>query len=165
MQQTRVEALQRMPIFGGLRRDILELLVGAAEVTSVPRDQYFFRENDKATAMFVLETGKVSILKSWNGKEHEIRRLGPGDCFGEMALIDLFPRSASVRAIQDCSAITLSMDSVYRLYEKDLEQFALILMNIGRELSRRLRVADERSFSFKMGEPYRDAEELPPLVW
>lgn len=165
MQQTRIEALQRMPIFGGLRRDILELLVGAAEMTSVPRNQYFFRENDRATAMFVLETGEVSVLKSWNAKEYEIGRLGPGDCFGEMALIDLFPRSASVRAVQDCSAITLSMESVHRLYEQDLEQFALILMNIGRELSRRLRIADEHLFSFKMGEPYREAEELPPLVW
>lgn len=165
MQQTRIEALQRMPIFGGLRRDILELLVGAAEVTSVPRNEYFFRENDRATAMFVVETGEVSVLKSWNAKEYEIGRLGPGDCFGEMALIDLFPRSASVRAVQDCSAITLSMESVHRLYEQDLEQFALILMNIGRELSRRLRIADERLFSFKMGEPYREAEELPPLVW
>lgn len=165
MQQTRIEALQRMPIFGGLRRDILELLVGAAEVTSVPRNQYFFRENDRATAMFVVEAGEVSVLKSWNAKEYEIGRLGPGDCFGEMALIDLFPRSASVRAVQDCSAITLSMESVHRLYEQDLEQFALILMNIGRELSRRLRIADERLFSFKMGEPYREMEELPPLVW
>jgi len=165
VQQTRIEALQRMPIFGGLRRDILELLVGAAEVTSVPRNQYFFRENDRATAMFVVEAGEVSVLKSWNAKEYEIGRLGPGDCFGEMALIDLFPRSASVRAVQDCSAITLSMESVHRLYEQDLEQFALILMNIGRELSRRLRIADERLFSFKMGEPYREMEELPPLVW
>ena len=165
MQQTRIQALQRMPIFGGLRRDILELLVGAAEVTSVPRDQYFFRENDRATAMFVVETGEVSVVKSWNGREYEIGRLGPGDCFGEMALIDLFPRSASVQAVRNCSAITLSMESVHRLYEQDLEQFALILMNIGRELSRRLRIADERLFSFKMGEPYRDAEELRPLVW
>lgn len=165
MQQTRIESLQRMPIFGGLRRDVLELLVGAAEVTSVSRDQYFFREHDKASAMFVLESGEVSIRKSWDGKEYEIGRLGPGDCFGEMALIDLFPRSASAQAVQDCTAITLSMESVHRLYEKDLEQFALILMNIGRELSRRLRIADERLFSFKMGEPYRDADELPPLVW
>jgi CRP/FNR family transcriptional regulator, cyclic AMP receptor protein len=138
VQQTRIETLQRMPIFGGIRRDILEFLVSAAEMTTIPGGQYFFREDDKATSMFVVETGEVSILKSWNKQQYEIGRLGPGDCFGEMALIDLFPRSASVVAVQDCTVITLSMESVYRLYEKDLEQFALILMNIGRELSRRL---------------------------
>lgn len=164
MQQTRIEALQRMPIFGGIRADMLEILVNAAEMTTVPSGQYFFRENDKATAMYVLDTGEISVLKSWNNQQYEIGRLGQGDCFGEMALIDLFPRSASVLAVQDCTAIGLTTESVYRLYKKDLEQFALIQMNIGRELSRRLRVADVRLFSFKMGEPFSDADELPPLA-
>lgn len=164
MQQTRIEALQRMPIFGGIRGDMLEFLVNAAEMTSVPGGQYFFREHDKATAMYVMESGEISILKYWNDQQYEIGRLGPGDCFGEMALIDLFPRSASVLAVQDCTAITLSTESVYRLYEKDLEQFALIQMNIGRELSRRLRIADVRLFSFKMGEPFSDTEDMPPLA-
>ena len=164
MQQTRFEALQRMPIFGGIRADMLEFLVNAAQMTTVPGGQYFFREDDKAIAMYVVESGEISILKSWNDQQYEIGRLGPGDCFGEMALIDLFPRSASVLAVQDCTAITLSTESVYRLYEKDLEQFALIQMNIGRELSRRLRIADVRLFSFKMGEPFSDTEDLPPLA-
>ena len=164
MQQTRIEALQRMPIFGGIRADMLEFLVNAAQMTTVPGGQYFFREDDKAIAMYVVESGEISILKSWNDQQYEIGRLGPGDCFGEMALIDLFPRSASVLAVQDCTAITLSTESVYRLYEKDLEQFALIQMNIGRELSRRLRIADVRLFSFKMGEPFSDTEDLPPLA-
>ena len=56
--------------------------------------------------MYVVETGEVSVLKSWNDEQYEIGRLGPGDCFGEMALIDLFPRSASVLAVRDCTAIT-----------------------------------------------------------
>lgn len=165
MQQSRIEALQRMPIFGGIRKDMLGVLLSSAKMMTVPGGQYFFRENDKADAMFVLEAGEVSVMKTWNGRQYEIGRLGPGDCFGEMALIDLFPRSASVLAAQDCTAITLSMNSVQWLYEKDVEQFALILMNIGRELSRRLRIADERLFSFKMGEPYAEADDWPPLAW
>ncbi len=164
MQQTRIETLQGMPIFGGIRAETLEFLDKATEMTTVSAGKYFFRENDKATAMFVVEVGQVSILKTWNEKQYEIGRLGPGDCFGEMALMDLFPRSASVVAVEDCTAITLSTESVYRLYEKDLEQFALIQMNIGRELSRRLRIADVRLFSFKMGEPYSDAVDLPPMA-
>lgn len=164
MQQKRIDALQRMPIFGGIRPDMLEFLVDAAEMTAVSGGTYFFHENDKATAMYVLETGETSVLKSWNNQQYEIGRMRPGDCFGEMALIDLFPRSASVIAVQNCTAIELSAENVYRLYEKDLEQFALIQMNIGRELSRRLRVADLRLFSFKMGEPFSEADELPPLA-
>jgi len=68
-----------------------------------------------------------------------------------MALLDLFPRSASVLALAPCTAIELSTATLYKLYETHLEQFALIQMNIARELSRRLRAADERLFRTQIG--------------
>jgi CRP-like cAMP-binding protein len=61
-----------------------------------------------------------------------------------MALIDMSPRSASVIALEDCSAIRLTNADLFRVYRADLEQFALIQMNLARELSRRLRIANER---------------------
>jgi CRP-like cAMP-binding protein len=63
-----------------------------------------------------------------------------------MSLIDLGRRSASVFALSDCKAIELTSTSLLELYEHHLEQFALIQMNISRELSRRLRIADEALF-------------------
>jgi CRP-like cAMP-binding protein len=88
----------------------------------------------------------VAVLKQWQGRELALRELGSGDCFGEMALIDLFPRSAAVRAIEDCQAIELSPDDLLRLFEDDVEQFALVQMNLGREISRRLRLTDQMLF-------------------
>lgn len=164
MQQSRIKALQRMPIFGGMQPESLEFLVDSAHVREVPKNDYFFRESEVPDFIYVLESGSVAVLKSWLGKQYKIRHLGPGDCFGEMALIDLFPRSASVMAVSDCTAIALSPDSVHQLCERNLEQFALIQMNLARELSRRLRIADDRIFSFRMGKPYSDAEELPPVA-
>jgi CRP-like cAMP-binding protein len=101
--------------------------------------------------MFVLEEGRVAVLKRWQGANCLLRNLERGDCFGEMALLDLSPRSASVRAVEDCAAIELSAASLYQLYKKDLEQFAMIEMNMGREVSRRLRESDERLFRARMG--------------
>jgi CRP/FNR family cyclic AMP-dependent transcriptional regulator len=63
VQQARIEALQGMPIFGGIRRELLGVLVDASKIMTVPSGQYFFRENDKTDAMFVLEAGEVSIKK------------------------------------------------------------------------------------------------------
>jgi len=60
------------------------------------------------------------------------------------------PRSASVKAIEDCSAIELRPDHLMRLFERDVEQFALIQMNMGREVCRRLRATDERLFAAEM---------------
>jgi CRP-like cAMP-binding protein len=150
MQETRIATLQRMPIFGGIRADVLEFALEAAAVVQRAAGEFFFRENDKAQSMFVLEQGEAEVLKLWEAQQYLLGRLHQGDCFGEMALMDLFPRSASVRAIQACTAIELSTTTFFQIYEKDLEQFALIQMNIGREVSRRLRIADERLFRAKI---------------
>lgn len=146
MEDRRIQLLQRMPIFGAIQPKTLEVLLGETTGVQVPAGEYFFREGETAEAMFVLERGRVRVLKRWEGRDHALRDLGAGDCFGEMALIDLFPRSASVLALEDCSAIRLTSGDLYRVYETDMEQFALIQMNIARELSRRLRTADEWLF-------------------
>jgi CRP-like cAMP-binding protein len=150
MSPTRFELLQRMPIFGALRDDTLDFLVGLAQPLAVPAGAWFFREGDAADALFVLETGSATVLKGWEGRAVVLNRLHAGDCFGEMALMDLQPRSASVRADEDCRALRLGSDDLYRLYEHDLEQFALIQMNMGREVCRRLRAVDERLFGITM---------------
>jgi CRP-like cAMP-binding protein len=151
MQASRVAALQAMPIFGAIRADVVARFVEAAKTVSVGQGEYYFREGDRAESMYVLESGEVALLKHWEGKSHVLGHLGAGDCFGEMALLDLFPRSASVLATAPCTAIELSTGSLYQLYETDLEQFALMQMNIARELSRRLRAADEQLFRAHVG--------------
>jgi CRP-like cAMP-binding protein len=150
MEETRIELLQRMPVFGGIRADILQFLVGICPVVSVPANE-FFCEDDKADSMFVLESGRVAVLKSWRGQQHLLRTLKEGDCFGEMAVMDLCPRSASVRAAEDSTALRVSAANLYQIYARDLKQFALIQMNMGREVCRRLRDSDERLFRAKMG--------------
>ncbi|NRF70950.1 cyclic nucleotide-binding domain-containing protein [Aquincola sp. S2] len=152
MHTVRIELLQQMPIFGAIREDALAYLLEPAPSVRVSAGSYFFREGEPAQSMYVLESGRVSIIKNWGGRELLLRELGPGDCIGEMALLDLFPRSATVRAVLDCTAIELTPAHMMRLYEKDLEQFALIQMNIAREMSRRLRVTDELLFRARMGE-------------
>jgi CRP/FNR family transcriptional regulator, cyclic AMP receptor protein len=151
MEDPRIELLQRMPVFGGIRADILQFLVSICPVVSVPANGFFFREHDQADSMFVLETGRVAILKSWGGQQHLLRTLKEGDCFGEIAVMDLCPRSASVRAAEDCTALCVSAANLYQVYARDLKQFTLIQMNMGREVCRRLRDSEERLFSQKWG--------------
>ena len=136
------------------------ILLGLCPVVSVPANEFFFRENDQADSMFVLEAGIAAVLKSWGGREYLLRTLKEGDCFGEMAIMDLFPRSASVRAVEDCTAIRLSAANLYQVYAHDLEQFALIQMNMGREVCRRLRETDNRLLRATMGTPDADVEHV-----
>lgn len=150
MNATRIEMLQRMPIFGALRDDTLDFLLQQARSLPVRAGEAFFVEGDLAQSLYVLERGSASVLKGWKGRRFLLHRLHAGDCFGEMALLDLLPRSATVLADEDCSAIELRSDDLLRLYEHDLEQFTLVQMNLGREISRRLRETDERLFQLQV---------------
>ena len=150
MHDARIELLQRMPVFGGIRTEVLDFLLGSCPIVSVLANEYFFRESEKGDSMFVLETGKAAVTKSWRGQNHLLGMLNEGDCFGEMAVMDHCPRSASVGAVEDCIAIQISSANLYRLYTRDLKQFALIQMNMGREVCRRLRRADEMLFGAKL---------------
>ena len=151
MDETRIAALQGTPLFGAIRADVLDGLLASARTVHVGKDAFFFRERDPAESMFVLERGEVEILRHWEGKRYSLGHLRAGDFFGEMALLDLLPRSASILALEPCEAIELSTASLLKLYETDLEQFALIQMNIARELSRRLRDVDQRLFRSQVG--------------
>jgi CRP-like cAMP-binding protein len=93
--------------------------------------------------MYVLESGQVSVHKTWLDRDLIIGTMGAGDCFGEVALIDSSARSASVRADTICSAIEISPLNLQALKDHDMEQYIEIQSNISRELCRRLRLADE----------------------
>lgn len=138
-----------MPIFGGIGRQALEFLIDRASMRHVGAGEYFFHEGDDATSMFVIERGQAVVSKLWHDKPHSIKHLGQGDCFGEMALLDLYPRSASVIAEEPCDAIELDREALLKLSQHDIEQFAILQMNVGREISRRLRAADHQLFVAK----------------
>jgi CRP-like cAMP-binding protein len=94
--------------------------------------------------MFVILNGEVEVLYKGDG-DHDVRLalLGPGDWIGEMALLDVQPRSASVRALAPTTLLRVSTPDARRLIqEPDPLQYAQLVANIARELARRLRVAD-----------------------
>jgi CRP/FNR family cyclic AMP-dependent transcriptional regulator len=147
MQDLQSERLQQMAIFGGVSDETMEFLLPQARIAQAAAGSRFFEEGDAATGLFVLLEGRVAIRRHWNHREMLVQELRPGDCFGEMALLDLGPRSASVHALEDSAALELSAEMLHALFERDPRQFALIQMNIARELSRRLRSTFDRLFA------------------
>jgi len=164
MAPGRIALLQAMPVFGALRDDALEFLLEGAPTVRHGSGEYFFREGDSAQSMYVIEHGAVEVLKRWDDADWPLHQLHAGDCFGEMALMDFFPRSASVRAVEDCRAIEIAITALHRLAERDMEQFALIQMNIGREVCRRLRATDELLFRVGRGMPLAVTDAGPTLI-
>jgi CRP-like cAMP-binding protein len=140
----QISLLQSQPLFGGITDEIVALILDRSRCVDVPAGGAFFREGDAASSMYVLEKGRVAVFKDAEGMEHRLGELQPGDCFGEMALMDMKPRSASVVAQEDCTAIEITPATLHHVFSVDPEQFAMIEMNMGREVCRRLRAADSR---------------------
>lgn len=157
----RIARLQGTALFGGASDATVELVLERARAVSVPSGDHFFREGERGAAIYWLDAGRVAVLKARGDGDVELRRLEAGECFGEVALFDLGPRSASVRAIEDCRALELRPALLRELRERDLEQYTLLTQNLGRELSRRLRALTERLF--RLGEGW-DAEGPPPAT-
>ena len=91
----------------------------------------------------VVLNGEVEVTKaSRNGVDARVAMLGPGDWFGEMSIVDIQPRSATVRAIAPSRLVRISSADLDSLYRHDVRSYAIVVLNLARELSRRLRVAD-----------------------
>lgn len=143
----RARLLKEIPVFGGLNEDTIQFMLDKANTYEIERGEFLFQESDHTASMYVLETGKIAILKNANGHQYLLRQMEKGDCIGEMALFDFMPRSASAYVLENASLIEISSSMLMDVYNFDLEQFALIQMNMGREVTRRLRLADERYFN------------------
>ncbi|MEZ4269073.1 MAG: cyclic nucleotide-binding domain-containing protein [Myxococcota bacterium] len=136
--------LERVPTFAGLTPDTLEFLLDHAREVVVEPGEPFFHQGDAGTTVYILEAGSVDVRKQFNGGAMTLRSLGPGDCFGEMAVLSVMPRSASAISVGRSSALTISNADIALLYERNPAQFAMLVMNLAREVCRRFADADER---------------------
>jgi CRP/FNR family cyclic AMP-dependent transcriptional regulator len=141
------DILRSMPVFGGLQDQTLEFLLERSETRIIPTGEFVFRENDPAHSFFVLKSGSVVAIKQWQGNDVQLKKMQAGDCFGEMAILDLQPRSASVRVADDCEILEIPRHALHQLYQTNQEQYTIIMLNLGREVSRRLRIASDKLFA------------------
>lgn len=102
-------------------------------------------EGQPGRRLFVISRGQVTVVKA-HGTPHAVplATLGPGEFFGEMSLIESVARSASVVAVDEVSVCTLTGPDFHRLYHHRPAQYGIVMLNIARDLSRRLRRLDER---------------------
>ena len=99
-----------------------------------------FREGDPGRTMYVIRSGKVNIWKRISESEITLAMLGPGEFFGEMALLEGLPRSAGATVVDDASLIELEGSAFETLVRKNSE----IAVRLMRRLSSRLREADRQ---------------------
>ncbi len=130
------DLIGKASLFGELEPQELEALARAAERQEFQRDETVFAAHEPADSFYVVANGRVKVcVSSAGGKELILATLGPGQFFGEMALLDDATRSASVVAQLATVAYRIRRSDFERL----LEQHPAIARKLLRELSLRLR--------------------------
>jgi CRP/FNR family transcriptional regulator, cyclic AMP receptor protein len=137
--------LETIPIFAGLKAGALSEIAAAVQEMGFHAGNIIVREGESGNRMFIIQSGRVEVVKHL-AQLHEtvLAVLGPKDFLGEMSIIECVARSASVRAVEDTSLFALTGTDLYRLFQHHPDQYAIVILNIARDLSRRLRAIDEK---------------------
>ena len=138
------EFLQSHALFGGVATADLAMIIPRLQEQTCVSGEYVVREGDNGSVMYFIRRGSAEVLKAAAGSAEPLRLavLHEGDTFGEMELVDVQSRSASVRALEPLTVLTLSSEDLFDIFQEHESAFIIILMNIAREISRRLRKMD-----------------------
>jgi CRP/FNR family transcriptional regulator, cyclic AMP receptor protein len=141
--------LRSVPVFHDLKGPSLDILFEFLEERRWEVGEHICNEGELGRTLYVIREGEVEVLrKSSKGNNQSIVKLGPGECFGEMTLVELQPRSATCVVRKKAITYSLTNLDLWNLYKSDNFAYVIILQNICRMLSRRLRKADSRIVEF-----------------
>jgi len=141
----RLEFLRTIPVFAGLDEQGLKIFVEHAQEIACPAGMLAVHEGAPGNQMFIIYSGSVQIIKGLGEpREHILATLHSRDHFGEMCIIECVARSASARATEDTVLLGLKGSDLFHLFKYRADQYAILILNLARDLSRRLRALDER---------------------
>lgn len=134
------ELLEKTPLFSGLTRGDLESVAQTASIRPYGGGDVVVREGDRAGGFFVVASGRVEVIKALDTpRAKSLGTLGPGEFFGEMAMLDDHPRSATVRALEDTECVLIRRSD----FAAELQRRPQIAVAMLAELVKRLREARE----------------------
>jgi CRP/FNR family cyclic AMP-dependent transcriptional regulator len=139
------------PFFGGLTDASLDLLISMLVERRFDAGAPVVAEGEPGRSMYIVHSGELAVSKLLDsGRVIQMSRLAPGDFFGEMTLIEMQNRSATVVAESPTLLYELTAKKLYTCYKADIHAYVMVMQNISRELCRRLRRADNRIAELQM---------------
>jgi serine/threonine protein phosphatase PrpC/CRP-like cAMP-binding protein len=146
-----LDTLKNIPLFRQLNYQQLVRIMNLTRIIPFGEGDRLCEEGDMANELFVILRGKVDL----NAKGNRIARLSQGSHFGEMALIDATPRSATATALSDGKLLIITRDDFFEILRKEAPLAVKLLWAFVQELSTRLRQAN-----FDLVALHEDVEEV-----
>ena len=145
--QSMADALSAVPLFGGLDEDGLEGLIRGMRVRKFRRGETVFHVGDPGDALFIVMSGSIKItLPADSGDEAILATLRPGDFFGELALLDGAPRSATAIAIEPTETYILPRERFRDLIATEPIMREALLATLAAEVRRLTHHVEELHF-------------------
>ncbi len=132
-------SLQKYSLFGGLLTQDIDRIRPLIGSRTYAAGEVLISQNKPNDSIFFILEGKVEVVK--DGVVLIV--LGEGETVGEMELLDIMPAAATVRALVPTTVGTISNRAVHEIFKTDQKSFAIMMMNLARDLSRRLRRMNE----------------------
>lgn len=148
--------LQNRPLFAGVDQAAFNNFARVASYREYLPDEVIISEGEQKNALMVIEKGQVEVFKGDLNQHADNQKLATlsggksgnifrGDILGEMSLIDVEPASATVKAVTEVGIWSMKREDFAAVLRKDLTTYIVIITNIARILSRRLRDMDKAS--------------------
>jgi CRP/FNR family cyclic AMP-dependent transcriptional regulator len=137
-----IDLLSRVPLFEELNQRELSAIEQILHRREYIRSEMIFKQGERGVGMYIVHQGTVAIISEPN--KQELSELNDGDFFGEVALFDESPRSATAIAKTDCTVFGFFQPDLFDLIARDSRLGMKIVLRFARYASQRLRLANER---------------------
>ena len=155
-ERARVAAAIRESRLGTeLPEDAIDFLSRYGTYQEAPAGAEILHQDDLDSSLLILHSGRAEVSAY---ADEPIYRLSPGMIFGEVALLDEKPRSATVRAVEDCTLIVLAAEGVHRLIEESPALGVALLRNLAKLLCTRIRAGNQQIAALLTSEELREGK-------
>ncbi|OPX95159.1 MAG: transcriptional activator FtrB [Syntrophorhabdus sp. PtaU1.Bin002] len=138
-----IAILSRISVWGGFTDEQQAKIYQRLEVGTFKKGEYIFCKGDQPTHIYIVKSGKIDLLASDQDVSVQKETVETGGCFGIASLMAMQPQMVTALAAEDSEVMVLSRQALLGLRYENLDMFALLMMNIARELARRLKAADD----------------------
>jgi CRP/FNR family transcriptional regulator, cyclic AMP receptor protein len=138
-----ISILSQISVWGGLSAEQQTEIYRRLEVGTFKKGEYVFRKGEQPTHMYIVKSGRIDLRTSDEDVSVQKETVETGGCFGVAALMAMQTHMVTAVAAEDTEIMVLSREALLGLYHEDVELFALLMMNIAREIARRLKLTDD----------------------
>ena len=133
-------ALRKYSLFGGLLEEQIDQIIPRMVKEKYNAGDTILVEGASNDKIHFLAEGVVAVIK----ENTLLCELSEGNTFGEMEVLDVMASSATIKAVTDVTVMSMSNKTLREIYKDDIKTFSLLVMNLARDLSRRIRFANEK---------------------